>query len=147
MPDEATLTSYYPSDYHSFDANSIMTKIKHRQRMNKLRPHLPGEAFTFLDYGCGGGAFLNFLADHFPKAHFIGFEIAPAFEIHEAAEGRIKIINGQFEDRGGHVIFRSPRRLLFILDALESFGRYQIFVHQNDDTQFGFGFEFHNGIR
>src|SRR5262245_7666650 len=60
MPDLATLASYYPSDYHSFDAASFITALKHAQRLRTLTKLMQRPSFTMLDYGCGGGSFLHY---------------------------------------------------------------------------------------
>ena len=98
MPDVQTLSSYYPKDYHSFDTNALIASLKHSRRLKSISSHLNNDTFTLLDYGCGGGAFLEFVAKKFPRARFIGFEIAPKKEIFQKLDGRVKIINGSFED-------------------------------------------------
>jgi SAM-dependent methyltransferase len=98
MPDVATLSSYYPADYHSFESASFITKLKHQKRLKSIMPLIADDAFTLLDYGCGGGSFLEFVAEKYPKATLIGFEIAGQKQVVERGNGRIKIIHGGLED-------------------------------------------------
>jgi len=98
MPDIPTLSSFYPADYHSFDANSFITELKHRKRLNNLAGLIHDDTFTLLDYGCGGGSFLEFVARRFPKATLIGFEIAPKKQIVDRENGRVKMIHGELSD-------------------------------------------------
>ena len=41
MPDFKTLSSYYPANYHSFDANNFVTRIKHNQRLKNIMKYHP----------------------------------------------------------------------------------------------------------
>ena len=49
--------------------------------------------------------------------------------------------------RGNHVIFSTPGLAFQIRNALDVVRRNQVLMHEHDDAKFGFGFEFHNGIR
>ncbi|HLF19005.1 MAG TPA: class I SAM-dependent methyltransferase [Candidatus Omnitrophota bacterium] len=98
MPDEATLASYYPHDYHSFDANNIFTYLKHSQRLKSIVSLLKKDTFTMLDYGCGGGSFLQFAARQNPKATFIGYEVQAEKEIIHLVDKRAVIIKGRLEN-------------------------------------------------
>src|SRR5262245_52915818 len=63
MPNEETLSSYYPQNYHSFRSGGWLTHVKYSRRLAQLKNYVRTEDFTFLDYGCGDGAFLAFGAE------------------------------------------------------------------------------------
>lgn len=98
MPDLPTLASYYPRDYHSFDASSFITTLKHGQRLKNLLKLMKRPDFTMLDYGCGNGAFLHYAAKKLPRSRFIGYEIADAKEVKKDNNDRVIIIKGNLGD-------------------------------------------------
>lgn len=69
MPDDATLGSFYPEDYHSMSADGVL-----------------------LDYRCGEGQFLRYAAEQAPERSFFGYEIAPEREVREDPDGRVTIV-------------------------------------------------------
>src|SRR6476646_388606 len=75
MPDLNELSRFYPAAYHSFDSDGILSKLKHRQRLRRLRSFVPADAMTLLDYGRGSGAFIKESARHMPHGIFYGYEI------------------------------------------------------------------------
>ena len=62
MPDVATLATYYPPQYHSFNAAGLLSRLKHRSRLKRLASLVSANAPVVLDYGCGHGAFIRKVA-------------------------------------------------------------------------------------
>lgn len=73
MPSEHVLKSYYPSNYHSFNAAGLLTKIRHALRARTFKSLLVANS-TVLDFGCGSGQFIRAVAEQYPQTTFIGFE-------------------------------------------------------------------------
>lgn len=97
MPDRETLASFYPNGYHSFSGDSLLQRIRNDLRIRRLSRFLHEEG-PILDYGCGGGAFLDRLAHRMPNRTLYGFEIAEELQTHTSAGGRITIIRGNYTD-------------------------------------------------
>jgi trans-aconitate methyltransferase len=96
MPDLNQLSRFYPATYHSFDINSILGKLKHRQRLRRLRSLIDSDAITLLDYGCGSGAFIKKSAKRMPHSTFYGYEINSTNGKEVLAEGRVILLKGSF---------------------------------------------------
>jgi len=45
-----------------------------------------------------------------------------------------------------HVIFGAPFLALFVFDAIERFGRNQVFTYKGNDSKLPFGLMYHNAI-
>jgi 2-polyprenyl-3-methyl-5-hydroxy-6-metoxy-1,4-benzoquinol methylase len=97
MPDLNQLSGFYPANYHSFDTDSILSKLKHRQRLRRLRSFVGSDAITLLDYGCGSGAFIKGLARHMPHGTFYGYDINSTDVKEVLAEGRVILLKGSFD--------------------------------------------------
>jgi SAM-dependent methyltransferase len=97
MPDMAELSSFYPSDYHSFSGNNFLMKLKNKQRFRSLRKLLPSNKVTILDYGCGAGSFISSVSKYIPEAVFYGYEIADQKEKIILSD-RVTIIKGSITD-------------------------------------------------
>ena len=74
MPDDATLGSFYPEDYHSMSADGLLVRIRNAMRWKRLAALLPADG-VLLDYGCGEGQFLRYAAEQAPARSFFGYEI------------------------------------------------------------------------
>lgn len=97
MPDDATLGSFYPEDYHSMSADGLLVRIRNAMRWKRLAALLPADG-VLLDYGCGEGQFLRYAAEQAPERSFFGYEIAPEREVREDPDGRVTIVRGTPED-------------------------------------------------
>jgi SAM-dependent methyltransferase len=104
MPDLNELSRFYPATYHSFDTASILSKLKQRQRLRRLRSFVDSDAITLLDYGCGNGAFIKESARRMPHATFYGYEIDCTDRKEVLAQGRIILLKGSF----GHLLNELP---------------------------------------
>lgn len=97
MPDLKTLASYYPVNYHSMDSNSLISKLKNGSRWKRLRNLLKDKKkFTLLDYGCGDGGFLSFIAEKEKSAQLYGYEIGGKDEVIKIADN-ITIYRGNID--------------------------------------------------
>jgi|SRR6185437_14129348 len=82
MPDLKTLAGYYPANYHSMDNKSLIGKMKSGSRLRRLHKLIEKRnKFTLLDYGCGDGSFLAFVAEKKPEAQLYGYEIGEKDEV------------------------------------------------------------------
>lgn len=98
MPNSKELASYYPANYHSFNAPSFIHRLKYAMRVKRIKSLLNGEG-AILDLGCGNGAFLVYLANSLPKhKRLYGYEIADKREITRLVDGRVTIIRGTYDD-------------------------------------------------
>jgi len=97
MPDFHQLSRFYPANYHSFDSTSILGKLKHRQRLRRLRAFVNSDVITLLDYGCGSGAFIKDSAKHMPHSTFYGYDINSTDKKEILAEGRVILLKGSFK--------------------------------------------------
>jgi SAM-dependent methyltransferase len=97
MPDLNQLSRFYPATYHSFDTNSMLGKLKHRQRLRRLRSFIDSDAITLLDYGSGSGAFIKESARHMPHGTFYGYEINSTDRKDVLAEGHVILLKGSFD--------------------------------------------------
>ncbi len=97
MPDSARLSDFYPANYHSFDTNKTLAKLKQKQRLKRLRPLVDSNRMILLDYGCGNGAFIKESAKEMPTAEFYGYEISSQNERQILLDGRVVLLKGSFE--------------------------------------------------
>jgi len=97
MPDLNELSRFYPATYHSFDTEGVLSKLKHRQRLRRLRSLVDSDAITLLDYGCGSGAFIKQSAKHMPHGTLYGYDINSTDQKEILAEGRVIILKGSFD--------------------------------------------------
>ena len=97
MPDSARLSDFYPANYHSFDNNKTLGKLKQTQRLKRLRSLVDSNRITLLDYGCGNGAFLKESAKQMPTGNFYGYEINSQNEKQVLFDGRVVLLKGSFE--------------------------------------------------
>ncbi len=97
MPDSARLSDFYPANYHSFDTNKTLGKLKQRQRLKRLRSLVDSNRITLLDYGSGNGAFIKESAREMPTGKFYGYEINSQNEKQVLFDGRVVLLKGSFE--------------------------------------------------
>jgi SAM-dependent methyltransferase len=97
MPDSARLSDFYPANYHSFDTNKTLGKLKQTQRLKRLRSLVDSNRITLLDYGCGNGAFIKESAREMPTGKFYGYEISSQNEKQVLFDGRVVLLKGSFE--------------------------------------------------
>lgn len=93
MPDDITLSSFYPESYHSFSLTSWLMRVRIWMRVKRLSKFISPEG-NILDYGCGNGAFLIAASKAFPDNMFYGYEISSANEVVSINNGRVTIIKG-----------------------------------------------------
>jgi len=96
IPDNKTLSSYYPSHYHSFLPPSFLSRLRQNSRIGQLKKSVEDSTFTknLLDFGCGQGLFLNTLAEIFPEGRFFGYEIGDRNECEVRYDNRVIIYRG-----------------------------------------------------
>ena len=97
MPDSARLSDFYPANYHSFDSNKTLGKLKQKQRLKRLRSLVDFNRISLLDYGCGSGAFIKESAKEMPAAEFYGYEISSQNEKEILFDGRVVLLKGSLE--------------------------------------------------
>ncbi len=97
MPDSARLSDFYPANYHSFDTNNPLAKLKQKQRLKRLRSLVDSNRMILLDYGCGNGAFIKESAKEMPTAEFYGYEIGSQNERQILLDGRVVLLKGSFK--------------------------------------------------
>src|SRR4029077_3424739 len=97
MPDSARLSDFYPANYHSFDTNKTLGKLKQTQRLKRLRSLVDSNRITLLDYGCGNGDFIKESAREMPTGKFYGYEINSQNEKQVLFDGRVVLLKGSFE--------------------------------------------------
>ena len=97
MPDSARLSDFYPANYHSFDTNKPLGRLKQTQRLKRLRSLVDSNRITLLDYGCGNGAFIKESAREMPTGKFYGYEINSQNEKQVLFDGRVVLLKGSFE--------------------------------------------------
>lgn len=51
--------------------------LSHIAGLNGYSPPNPASSFSYCDLGCGNGVTLNYLAEAFPNAHFVGVDFNP----------------------------------------------------------------------
>jgi len=97
MPDLNELSRFYPGTYHSFDTHGILSKLKHRQRLRRLRSLVDSDPISLLDYGCGTGAFIKEAAKEMPDSVFYGYEINSTDRKEVLADEQIILLKGSFD--------------------------------------------------
>ena len=115
MPPEGELSSYYPPEYHSFQAGGRLQQLRDDLRIRRLAALLDGDG-ALVDYGCGDGSFLLRVAERMPTRPLIGFEIADCSEVLELGAGRVKIVRGSAANLGEHL---PPCRLVTMNHVIE----------------------------
>ena len=97
MPSLRQLAAFYPPDYHSMTHAGLLSSIRNRLRIARLRKLAPKEG-AILDYGCGDGAFLVEAARVFSGRPLWGYEIADRPEKKVLADGAVTIVKGALTD-------------------------------------------------
>jgi SAM-dependent methyltransferase len=97
MPDSARLSDFYPANYHSFDGNTTLGKLKQKQRLKRVRSLLDSSRMSLLDYGCGNGAFIKASLKEMPAAEFYGYEIGSQNKKEILFDGRVVLLKGSLE--------------------------------------------------
>jgi SAM-dependent methyltransferase len=98
MPDERTLRAFYPPEYHSFGTVGLLTQLKDRARLSRLRAFTAAPEPVMLDFGCGDGRFLKASARTVASMRFRGFEIAAGKCVTQFEGGRVTIVHGRLQD-------------------------------------------------
>lgn len=79
---EEEVGKYYPnSDYHPFLLSKPLSYKSHYAPQSiyireLMKRHHPGDAFSLIDVGCGGGTFLMSIKKYFPNASLMGVDIS-----------------------------------------------------------------------
>ena len=101
MPSGAELAGFYPPDYHAQTGQGLLGRLRHQARFRRLAPFV-GDG-PVLDYGCGNGDFLRYLARRRPGPEYYGFEI-PGNEESSRREvtvldgGAVTVVRGDIDD-------------------------------------------------
>ena len=104
MPSPAELAGFYPSDYHSQTGQGLPGLLRHRARYRHLAPLLDGGpdggpgGGPVLDYGCGNGDFLRYVARRRPGSEYYGFEIGDRREVSVLDGGAVTLVRGDIDD-------------------------------------------------
>lgn len=101
MPSGAELAAFYPPDYHAQTGQGLLGRLRHQARFRRLAPFI-GDG-PVLDYGCGNGDFLRYLARRRPGPEYYGFEIAGdqldgRREVTSLEGGAVTVVRGDVED-------------------------------------------------
>src|ERR1700722_4341 len=97
MPTLVELACFYPPDYHSMTHGGLLSRIRNRIRIRRLRKLLTGDG-AVLDYGCGDGGFLVQAAEELPGRPFWGYEIAGRAQTIVLAGGAVTLVKGAVSD-------------------------------------------------
>jgi len=97
MPRFDELGAYYPARYHAATADGALSRARHRLRLKQLAPLLTGGG-ALLDYGCGNGAFLLWVAERLPGRPLFGYEIGARRDVQKLAGGSVTIVRGAPDD-------------------------------------------------
>ena len=98
MPSAVELVHFYPPDYHSQTGQGLPGRLRHQARYRHLAPLLDGPGGPVLDYGCGNGDFLRFLAGRRPGPEYYGFEIGDRREVSVLDGGAVTLVRGDIDD-------------------------------------------------
>ena len=93
MPPDEALGGFYPADYHAVTGQGMLTGLRLRLRHRTVR-RLAGEEGTLLDFGCGNGEFLRYVATRDLARRCYGYEIAASTEVSTEMDGRVTIVRG-----------------------------------------------------
>ncbi len=96
MPSAAELAAFYPPDYHAQTGQGLLGRLRHQARCRRLAP-LVGDG-PLLDYGCGNGDFLRYVARRRPGPEYYGFEIGDRREVTVLDGGAVTVVRGDLED-------------------------------------------------
>ena len=96
MPGLDQLAGYYPANYHAATSKGLISHLRHGGRWRQLAPLLAGDG-ALLDYGCGNGAFLLWLAAQNPGRPLFGYEIGERDTVEHLADGAVTIVRGRPE--------------------------------------------------
>ncbi len=96
MPSGADLAAFYPPDYHARTGQGLLGRLRHQARFRRLAP-LVG-AGPVLDYGCGNGDFLRYVARRRPGPEYYGFEIGEKREVTVLDGGAVTVVRGDIDD-------------------------------------------------
>jgi SAM-dependent methyltransferase len=96
MPSGSELAGFYPPDYHSQTGQGLLGRLRHRSRFRRLAGFV--EDGPVLDYGCGNGEFLRYLARRRPGPAYYGFEIGDRREVTELDGGAVTVVRGDVDD-------------------------------------------------
>lgn len=97
MPTAATLSGYYPNDYHSMTHAGFLNRVRNTLRIRRLGKLTEADG-PILDFGCGDGAFLLQAAKSMGTRPLWGFEIAEKTTVQELCGGRVRVVRGEFRD-------------------------------------------------
>ena len=115
MPSLEALASFYPANYHSYNSKGLLTRIRLNMRVKRVANLVRPEE-SFLDFGCGNGAFLRYAAMKLPGRRFFGYEISDRREIQTTEDGNVTIVRGDLQDLWDLL---PPCRLITINHAIE----------------------------
>lgn len=93
MPGLDQLAEYYPPTYHAATSHGLLSRLRHAGRLRKLSGLLDGKG-AFLDYGCGNGAFLLWVARQGLDRPLFGYEISDTNSIEYLADNAVTIVRG-----------------------------------------------------
>ena len=115
MPSLETLASFYPANYHAYNSDGLLTRIRLDMRIRRVADFVR-EDECFLDFGCGNGAFLYRAAEKLPGHRFFGYEISDRREVNTSDDGAVTIVKGDLQDLWDVL---PPCRLITINHAIE----------------------------
>lgn len=125
MPSLEALASFYPADYHSYNSKGLLTQIRLNMRVRRIATLVRPEE-SFLDFGCGNGAFLRYAAAKIPGRRYFGYEISDRREIQTTEDGSVTIVKGNLQDLWDLL---PPCRLITINHAIEHLPEPEVTVH------------------
>ncbi len=97
MPPPHRLAAWYPEGYHSMQGRGVLGRMRYGVRYKRLRNYLKGSG-ALLDYGCGDGSFLDYVAERGETRPLVGFEIGPESRVTERRGGQVRVVQGGLED-------------------------------------------------
>ncbi len=97
MPPAHQLAEWYPDGYHSMQGRGVLGRMRYAVRYKRLRSFLKVDG-ALLDYGCGDGSFLDYVAERGEQRPLVGFEIGPEKRVVERRNGQIRVIHGELSD-------------------------------------------------
>jgi len=97
MPTTESLAGFYPENYHSYASGGLLMRMRLDMRIRRVATLL-GKNDSFLDFGCGNGAFLYRAAEKLPGRNFYGYEISGKREVVTSSDGSVTIVKGDIQD-------------------------------------------------
>jgi len=95
MPSFERLGTYYPSNYHAVTAHGLLSRARHRSRLQQLTPLLKAMVPCSITDAAWG--FLTWVAGQNIGRPLFGYEIGTEREIQRLAGGAVTIIRGRPE--------------------------------------------------